>query len=268
MAGSGNDATTRDLYVDLLQKILINEIYRDPPILTTRDVRRARRQGRLPGGFAEDQRKLGRDWPSVAHSMIGRQRLDNLRHCTEAVLRAGVPGDLIETGVWRGGACILMRGILRAWGVTDRRVWVADSFAGLPPPNASAYPADAGDRHHTVDVLAVPLEQVQANFAAYGLLDDQVRFLKGWFRDTLPVAPIERLALIRLDGDMYESTMDGFRALYHKLSPGGFLIVDDYHAVKGCKAAVHDFIATLDPAETVDLCEIDGTGVFWQRRFG
>ena len=115
---------------------------------------------------------------------------------------------------------------------------------------------------------AVSLDQVRANFATYGLLDDQVAFLKGWFRDTLPEAPVERLAVVRLDGDMYESTMDGFRNLYHKLSPGGYLIVDDYHAVPGCKAAVHDFIATLGPSERVEIKEIDGTGVFWQRTAG
>lgn len=263
-----NSNRVKELYVDLLVSTLINDIYRDPPILTNRDLRRAKRRGQLPPGFEEERRKLGRDWPSVAHSMIGRQRMDNLRFCVTEVLRKKVPGDLIETGVWRGGACILMRGILEAWGDKTRKVWVADSFAGLPPPNPADYPADAGDKHHTVDMLAVSLDQVKANFATYGLLDDQVGFLKGWFKDTLPEAPIKRLAVVRLDGDMYESTMDGFRNLYHKLSAGGYLIVDDYHAVPGCKAAVHDFIATLDPAEKVEIKEIDGTGVFWQRTVG
>ena len=90
---------------------------------------------------------------------------------------------------------------------------MADSFEGLPPPDAGQYPADAGDQHHTFEPLAVSLEQVQANFAEYGLLDDQVTFLEGWFKDTLPTAPIERLAVLRLDGDMYESTMDALDAL-------------------------------------------------------
>ena len=122
--------------------------------------------------------------------MIGMKRLDNLQHCVEDTLARQVPGDLIETGVWRGGASIFMRGILRAHGVSDRTVWVADSFQGLPPPNPDAYPADAGDPLHTFDYLAVSLEDVKSHFERYGLLDDQVRFLKGWFRDTLPAAPI------------------------------------------------------------------------------
>src|SRR5439155_1101033 len=151
--------------------------------------------------FDEAARSDGRDWPTTAHTMIGMKRLDNLQHCVEDTLARQVPGDLIETGVWRGGASIFMRGILRAHGVSDRTVWVADSFQGLPPPNPDAYPADAGDPLHTFDYLAVSLEDVKSHFERYGLLDDQVRFLKGWFRDTLPAAPIERLAVLRLDGD-------------------------------------------------------------------
>jgi len=83
-------------------------------------------------------------------------------------------------------------------------------------------------------VLAVPLEEVQALFRRYDLLDAQVRFLKGWFKDTLAGAPIERLALLRLDGDLYESTMDALVPLYDKVSPGGFVIVDDYYSCAPC----------------------------------
>ena len=153
------------------------------------------------------------------------------------------PGDLIETGVWRGGATIFMRAILKARGVTDRLVWVADSFAGLPPPDTARYPQDEGITLHQFPQLAVPLERVQDNFRRYGLLDEQVRFLKGWFRDTLPTAPIERLAILRLDGDLYESTIQALDSLYHKLSVGGFVIVDDYGNVAACRQAVHDFRA-------------------------
>ena len=86
---------------------------------------------------------------------------------------------------------------------------------------------------HQFPQLAVPLERVQDNFRRYGLLDEQVRFLKGWFRDTLPTAPIERLAVLRLDGDLYESTIQALDGLYDKLSAGGFVIVDDYGNVAG-----------------------------------
>jgi O-methyltransferase len=190
------------------------------------------------------------------------KRLENLQACVEDILRKGVPGDLIETGVWRGGATIFMRAILKAYGVTDRGVWVADSFSGLPPPNPDVYPADADDPHYTIGLLAVSLDEVKSNFEKYGLLDNQVRFLKGWFRDTLPKAPIKELAVIRLDGDMYESTMDALSALYPKLSQGGYLIVDDYE-LPGCKQAVDDYRKTNSIND--ELLQIDGSAVYWRR---
>ncbi len=194
--------------------------------------------------------------------MIGSRRLENLQACAEHVLANDVPGDFIETGVWRGGAVILLRGVLEAYDVRDRVVWVADSFAGLPRPNETDYPADRGDQHHTYEELAVSLEQVQENFRRYDLLDDQVRFLKGWFKDTLPDAPIDALALLRIDGDMYESTHDAFSHLYPRLSPGGIVIVDDYHAVAACRRATHDYRNAH--GITSPIHEIDGVGVFWE----
>lgn len=208
-------------------------------------------------------RAEGRDWPLEAETMIGLRRLDNLQFCITDLLRRQVPGDFIETGVWRGGASIFMRGVLKVYGDTTRTVWVADSFQGLPPPDPERYPADKGDRLWTLVPLAIPLDEVKANFAKYNLLDDQVRFLVGWFRDTLPHIEAGRFALLRLDGDLYESTMDALRHLYPKLSIGGYVIVDDYGAVSACKAAVEDFRS--EHSITDKLEPIDWTGVFWQR---
>jgi O-methyltransferase len=197
-----------------------------------------------------------------AHTMMGRKRLDNLHDCLDAVLRDGVPGDLIETGVWRGGGTIFMRGFLAAHGVTDRRVWVADSFQGLPAPSL---PEDAQSNlsKDVAPFLAIALDEVKALFARYDLLDDRVQFLEGWFRDTLARAPIERLALLRLDGDLYESTMDALTPLYDKLSPGGFVIVDDYGALPQCKLAIDEFRADRDIIDR--LYPIDGAAVFWRK---
>jgi O-methyltransferase len=195
--------------------------------------------------------------------MLGQARLSHLVQCCIDVLRDGIPGDFIETGVWRGGACILMKGVLAAAGDQTRAVWVADSFQGLPPPDSDQYPADAGDLHHVEADLRVTEDEVRERFRRYGLLDDRVRFLKGWFKDTLPDAPIEALALARLDGDMYESTSDALRALYPRLSPGGWLIVDDYGAVEGCRRAVDDWRREHRIAEP--MTTIDWTGVAWRR---
>lgn len=265
------------LYLDLLKLTLTNFVYgasevkpikpkgrfkglkrRAVKVVNDRGIQMVRR-----APMNAKRRSEGKDWPPNADSMIGLKRLDNLQFCVEDVLAKGVPGDLIETGVWRGGATIFMRAVLKAHGVTDRTVWVADSFAGLPPPNAEAYPEDEGDDLYTHAVLAVPLEQVQANFEKYGLLDDQVRFLKGWFRDTLPGAPIETLAVLRLDGDLYESTMDALTSLYPKVSVGGYVIVDDYGAVKGCRQAVADYREAHGIED--EIHEVDWTGAYWQR---
>lgn len=248
---AGPDAV--QLYGDLLIRCISNTIYQDAP----------QRRRWFGAQYVDKVREEGKDWPSRAHSMIGVKRLQNLRELTERALNEGVPGDFIETGVWRGGACILMRGLIAAHGAKDRKVIVADSFEGLPKPNAKLFPKDSGDRHHTKRELAISIDDVRQAFALYGLLDDQVEFRKGWFRDTLPGLRDRRFALIRLDGDMYESTMDGLVNLYDALSPGGFAIIDDYGAVPACKAAVDEFRA--ERGIDAPMHEIDWTGMWWQK---
>lgn len=206
----------------------------------------------------------GRDWPVEAETMIGIKRLDNIEHCIREVVANSIPGDLIETGVWRGGAAIFMKGVLEVLNDTSRKVWLADSFAWLPRPDPNCE-VDVTDEMQfwSYDHLAASVEQVKDNFHRYGLLDDRVRFLAGWFKDTLPTAPIEKLSLLRLDGDMYESTMDALTALYPKLSPGGYCIVDDYGCVEACKLAVDHY--RKQHAVTADLSVIDWSGVYWQK---
>lgn len=207
--------------------------------------------------------EVGNVWPEFAHTMIGLKRLENLKSCAEIVITERVPGDFIETGVWRGGACIFMRAILRAYGIKDRTVWVADSFQGVPPPDVGRYPADQHETLHEADFLAVSLEAVKENFEKYHLLDGQVKFLKGWFKDTLPAAPIKQLALMRLDGDLYESTMDGLVNLYPKLSVGGFVIIDDYGNAENCRRAITEYRdqhGIKDPIQQTDWTES-----FWRK---
>ncbi|MFD0689982.1 TylF/MycF family methyltransferase [Actinomadura fibrosa] len=253
--GAAPEPGARDLYLRLLKRTLANVIYEDAP-----NTRAPFMRGEE---FDLERRTNGADWPRTAHTMIGLKRLDNLQYCVEEVLADGVPGDLIETGVWRGGACILMRGVLAAHGVTDRRVWVADSFEGMPDTEEAEHAVDRRmrlDRYN--DVLAVPLDEVRANFARYGLLDDRVGFLRGWFRDTLPTAPVDRLAVLRLDGDLYDSTTDALRYLYPKLSAGGFVIVDDYR-IPSCREAVHDYRQAHGIED--EIVRIDRDSVFWRR---
>lgn len=218
----------------------------------------------------DDLNSMGKDFiPASAETMVGRARLDNVEESVRTVIAEGIPGDLVETGVWRGGTVIFMRALLATFGVDDRTVWVCDSFQGLPEPDPERYPADEamqvddGDKKAMLDLgLAVSVDDVRANFARYGLLDDQVKFVEGWFSDSLPTAPIEKISLLRLDGDLYESTMDALVNLEPKVQPGGFIIIDDYGSLEPCRRAVHDYREANgidDPIETVDW-----TGVYWR----
>ena len=193
-------------------------------------------------------------------TMIGFPRLRNVRALAERVLDDQIPGDFVETGVWRGGRTIMMKAVLEARGDTSRRVWVCDSFEGLPVPDVERYPDDAFWAPGAGEI-AVPLESVRENFAAHALLDDRVEFLKGWFQDTMPMAPIDEIALLRLDGDLYQSTMEVLEGLYAKVAPGGFVIIDDYY-FDSCRNAVDDF--RHRKGITAELQVIDWSGVFWQ----
>lgn len=200
--------------------------------------------------------------PPGVMSMIGRPRMDNLERCVRDVVANRVPGDLIETGVWRGGSTIFMRGLLKALDDPARKVYVADSFQGLPAPDPGRYPEDRGMELHLEADLAVGLEQVRDHFRRFGLLDDRVVFVPGWFRDTLPALAGHQWSVIRLDGDMYESTLDALTNLYDGLSVGGWLIVDDYQ-IPACRDAVQDFRRRRSIDDPIT--EIDWTGVFWQK---
>jgi hypothetical protein len=245
------------LYLDLLKRSLTNTIFESEPDIDDDEFR-------FTMDFATHYVN------SDAVSMLPLARLDNIRNCIESILRDGIPGDLIETGVWRGGAAIFMRGVLKAYNASDRLVWVADSFEGLPAPDPDMFPLEAKVQSGPVmqkayHNFAVGLEEVKRNFAAFGLLDDQVKFLKGWFKDTLPAAPIGTLSLMRLDGDFYESTRDGLNSLYDRLSVGGYVIIDDYgeDSWTYCRKAVDEF--RLERQIDDPLIVVDSRCSYWQR---
>ncbi len=204
----------------------------------------------------------GIDWPQKAHTMIGLIRLENLQFCVEDVLKNKINGDFIECGVWRGGATIFMRLILKKYKIQDKIVYAADSFEGLPPPDPEKFPEDEKSKFHTMNVTKVDLDEVKENFKLYDVLDDGVFFMKGWFKDSLKDTPFQKLSILRLDGDMYESTWEILENLYDKLSIGGYAIVDDYNLAP-CRSAVDDFrkqYAIFD-----EIKEIDGAGIFWKK---
>jgi O-methyltransferase len=195
-----------------------------------------------------------------AESMVGLMQFNTMQTLIQKVIRSGVPGDLLEAGVWRGGISIFMKGVLDAHGDQTRKVWVVDSFRGLPDLDRVE---DQGASWWSRGDMAVPEDVVRANFVRYGLLDDRVRFLKGYFCDSLPNAPISQLALLRIDADLYTSTMDALTHLYPKLSNGGYCVVDDYQNLSDCQRAVDQYRATnfID----APVIPIDSRAVYWQR---
>jgi hypothetical protein len=218
--------------------------------------------GTLQELVPEHPRWTGDDWPLVAETMVGMRRLENLRSLLESILADNVPGDFIECGVWRGGASIFAAGVLQAHG-SDRGVWAADSFAGLPPPDVEKYPLDKDIVLHRIPYLAVSLEIVQQNFSRYGVLNDKVQFVRGLFRDSLPALRDRQWCLIRADCDMYESTHDVLLNLYAGLAPGGYIIADEYYHMIECRTAVEDF--RREHGITEPIIRIDRQAAYWRK---
>jgi O-methyltransferase len=209
-----------------------------------------------------ERRIAGKEWPLQGLSMTGYPRLADLQRCVEAVVAEGIEGDLIEAGVWRGGASILARATLDSLGAADRTVWLADSFKGLPPPDAEGFPEDRQMDLHKIDFLAVPQADVRANFARLGL-DHDVRFIEGFFNETLPALRGRRWALIRLDADMYESTWETLESLYPGLAQGGYVIFDDYGDIEEGRRAMDDFRRARGIETPLEW--IDHTCVRWRK---
>jgi predicted O-methyltransferase YrrM len=232
-----------DSYFDLIIKTILNEVYH-------------------PGEHVDE----GRVWPECqAMSMIGKRRLENVLNLAKEKIEHGIPGDFIEAGIWKGGVVALMSAVLKVYGDTARQVYGADSFKGIPPAKPDLYPAD--EAHIGCDELEILSNnsrvEVESLLQRFGLLSPQVTLVEGWFKDTLETIPNENFALIRLDGDSYESTMQALQALYPKLSDGGSIIIDDYYSWEGCKAAVDEWREDHEIKEP--LVDIDWTGVYWTK---
>lgn len=204
---------------------------------------------------------------SPALTMCGDASVQFLKEAMDRILSDNIPGDFIETGVWRGGIPILMRAYLRERQDRSRLVWVADSFQGLPTGwHQIKNPKDrwASLLMKFVGQLAVSQNQVEDSFRTFGLLDQQVRFLPGWFHQSLPtLAPDQKFSLIRLDGDYYESTKDALTYLYPLLSIGGFIIIDDYNLPFGCKKAVDGYRQKW--GINSQLITINSQSVYWRK---
>ena len=170
-------------------------------------------------------------------TLIGEEGLDNIENLLTLAMVNGVKGAFVEAGVWRGGACIWARALMDFLSI-DEDVYVCDSFEGLPRPSMVQ---DTGDQHYLIKELSVSENTVKENFSYFPLMGP-VKFIKGFFKDTMPKLKdeIDVISILRIDGDMYESTMQVLENLYDKVSVGGYIIADDY-GLPGAKIAIDEF---------------------------
>jgi hypothetical protein len=187
--------------------------------------------------YEPEKRLEGSGWPVLAVSMAGCKRLDNIRALITAIQQREIPGDFLEAGVWRGGVSIFARSVFDVLGNSNRKVYVADSFEGLPK-SQNVHDTDSWSE---MEYLSVSMQDVRENFKKFGALHN-VEFVKGYFHESLPKLRQRdmSLCLLRLDGDMYQSTADGLYNLYDKVQIGGYVIIDDW-AIGNARKAVKDF---------------------------
>jgi hypothetical protein len=319
-------ASPASCYLDLMKRVVLNIVYHETSLpLFFYD---HNRKPQLAKAFDLKRRCKGEDMPGNAFSMIGLERLDNVQQCIETVLKDKVPGDLLEAGACKGGACIFMRAVLKAHGCAEKKVVVCDTFVPTKPmlpgvggkvswflalplfclaelliripirpwqtwvyaqmlKGNESFPSmdkDAdgegkrGGGEDEVDLamfvvsnmasfrrsmLDTSLEAVKSNFARMGLLDSQVVFLEGFFSDTIPgQKAYEKLSLLRVDGDTYESTRDTMNLMYPAVAQGGFVIIDDYNAFEGCAQAVDEYRKAHQI--NTPMLKIDNLGVYWR----
>lgn len=193
----------------------------------------------------------------AGYTMIGWRRLDNLEYCINQVIKDEIPGAIVEAGVWKGGACIFANAVLRELGVV-RNVYVCDIFSGTFPKPTNE--DDAWTEVNDFTPLSISLEEVISNFKKFGLLTDNVIFKEGWFSNTLPTIEKE-IAILRIDGDTYQSTMDSL-ALEPQLSSGGYIIMDDWAIASSRKAFLEYFKGTITEK---DVIPVDSLSVYWKK---
>lgn len=247
--------------IEVLKRLLTDTVYEEDARerFFKGEITEADEEKILSTGIYDAHVKDGYVQPVRAETMIGMPRLTNFQWCIEQAVKKRIPGDVIETGVWRGGACILAAGVLKGL-ESNKKIYVADSFEGLPKPEKQ-YKADKNDPHHTLEHLKVSLDQVKGNFEKYHLLIDNVKFIKGFFKDSLKKTPFRKLSVLRMDGDMYSSTWEVLTHLYGKLSEGGYIIIDDYNALPACKLAVDDFRRINKIND--EILRVDWSAIFW-----
>lgn len=210
-------------------------------------------------------------------TMTGPLRMHALYDAVRHIESANIAGDIVECGVWRGGSAMVAAMTLLALGRTDRTIWLFDTYEGMTLPTDRDVDLDGRSallRWNTEwsktskgngagsDWCMASIEEVRANLLSTGYPEDRLRFIKGKVEATIPADGLDRVALLRLDTDWYESTYHEFVHLYPKLATGGILILDDYGSWQGAREATDryfeeagnkPFLGRIDEAARVGI---------------
>jgi O-methyltransferase len=214
------------------------------------------------GPLAETIRRVRRD------TLTTSPRIAALCDSVEFLVRSDMQGALVECGVWRGGSMMAAALTLLRLGVTDRDLYLFDTFAGMPEPGARDVPSpyDGYSPHKRWRRQArlgrqwagVPAERVRERLESTGYPPERIHLVPGMVEETIPGSAPVRIALLRLDTDWYASTRHELEHLYPRLVEGGVLIIDDYGHYAGARRAVDEYFAAA--GEPVLLNRIDHTG--------
>jgi O-methyltransferase len=199
----------------------------------------------------------------VALTMCGDESINQLKEALATIYREDIPGDFIEAGVWRGGLPVIMKSYAHTQNDLNRKIYIADSFQGLPQDCSDPKDKAANLLLTPIQNLSTSRELIENALEYFNLMDDNIIFLEGWFKDTLHKIEADQFSLVRLDGDYYESTHDSIVELYPKLSVGGYLIVDDYNLPLGCKRAINEYRKKHHITE--EIIKINKQAVYWRK---
>ncbi|NTU82901.1 MAG: hypothetical protein HGA45_26640 [Chloroflexales bacterium] len=196
-----------------------------------------------------------------AHTMVRNLSLINLYRMVRYINRSALPGAVVECGVWNGGSAAMMAAACRDTGV-QRDFWLFDSFEGLPPPTEKDSAIEHS--HYYEGWNKGSIANVERIFRKLDLPLDRVHFVKGWFEQSIPVAAVKQIALLHIDADWYDSVSLVLARLYDRVTPGGYVVLDDYNYWEGCDRAVHDFLESRGMPRTV-LHKVGVMGAYFQK---
>jgi len=212
--------------------------------------------------FDPVERMKGNDWPPWGQTMVGHLRLLNVRTAIEDTVKNNVPGDFVELGTWRGGTCIFAKAIFNVMGETSRKVHLFDAFEKI-----QSYDTTQGN---FVDFLAATQDSVSHNFQKFGVLDDNVEFHKGLFKNTVPAFvaanPNLQLSVLRIDGNFYDSYQDALYYLFPLVPVGGYVIFDDVFVNNGDEAIMQCWLDfKKDNSVPEELTRIDDVSAYFKK---